>query len=299
MNDQKLVEALATLADTSRTPDVDVDVVIHKSRTRARRRTAVVATALGTTVVLGGLLAFGGPLAGSSPPAPDAATTDAATSSAATSDPAAPDGSASGRVRPYPQLPKGPVPVPNADARPKLPVFADVLKAKVPVVVPGAVTHEQTFGIPVPRWDLTTNFTIVGDAVNGELLVRVFGKSAARVVRQLPPGECTLVEPAAVEPDHGTGALCYRQADGSYVRVDEESDGSMALPDPLVVASRTNDDRSGTGSSFQQRHRVAKHYRADGTVVEVWGSSGVDGAPPTVFTDQQLVTLATDPAFVI
>ncbi len=73
----------------------------------------------------------------------------------------------------------------------------------------------------------------------------------------------------------------------------------MALPDPLVVASRTNDDRSGTGSSFQQRHRVAKHYRADGTVVEVWGSSGVDGAPPTVFTDQQLVTLATDPAFVI
>ncbi|WNV85852.1 hypothetical protein [Umezawaea sp. Da 62-37] len=281
MNDRKLVDGLTALADSTRTPDIDVDAVIRKSRTRSRRRTAVVATALGTTVVLGGVLAFGGPLAGSSPPVP------------------VPEVAASGEVQPYPQLPKGEVPVPNVDESPTLPVFAGLLKAKVPVVVPGAETHEQTFGT-LPGWDFTSNYASVDGTGKGSLRVRVFGTSAAKVMRQLPPGGCKLVEAGA--PAGGDDPLCYRQPDGSYVRVDGELEGAQELPAPLSPEEQamTDEEKEAWEQRFPQRpNRVAKHYRADGTIVEVWGGSPVTGAPPTVFTDEQLIALAVDPAFTL
>jgi len=51
--------------------------------------------------------------------------------------------------------------------------------------------------------------------------------------------------------------------------------------------------------SSPRLNRVAKHYRADGTIVEVSGASPYQNGAPTVFSDAELVGLAVDAAFTI
>jgi glycine/D-amino acid oxidase-like deaminating enzyme len=280
MNDQQIVAGLTALADSAEPPRVDLDEVIAQSKVLGRRRRMIGAAALGTTGVIAGVIAFT-TMTGTSPPVDEA----------------------KGNGIPYRQLPPGPVAPPEVDASRLLSGFSNLLTAKVPVVVPGNVTQEQTTS-SVWRWDITVNSTAVETdtgKLTGGLTVRVLGPTAAKVVRQQPPGRCVVVQtaPAPAPP------VCYRQQDGSYVRVDIERGDQMLLPgalrsmkpgDPRAIMTPDPNDPS-LQELARRPYLVAKHYRNDGSIVEVWGDVPVPGAQPTAFSDSQLVALATDRDF--
>ncbi|MFD9734618.1 hypothetical protein [Umezawaea sp. NPDC059074] len=264
MNDQELTTGLMALADGAPPVDVDVDAVILQSRQGVRRRRAVVLAVVATVAVLGGVLAFGGPPAGMSPP--PATVVDKG-------------------LHPYERLPSTPVPAPNVDVSSKSPAFEELLKTRLPAVVPGATTGAGSWG-SVKNWDVGGFFVTIEGAAGGGITVTVFGPESSKVMRQLPPGTC--VESARVPGE----PVCLRQPDRSFVLVADVTGRDVRLPevlkDPRAVHSEEIDS---------QRYRVATHYRLDGTIVRVQGNSPDSHSAPTAFSNEQLVAFATDPGF--
>src|SRR5262249_21167684 len=134
-------------------------------------------------------------------------------------------------------------------------------------------------GQVVTGWDLIVENPPVttqdANAQVGFLNLRVFGKISGSVMRQQPPRDCVVDgTPAAGE------TRCFRRPDGSMVEVSVAHGKDMLLPEPLGSADRAPRPDAITAD---WQYDVARHYRVDGSVVEVW-ATGMKGAKQGYFT---------------